>query len=106
MSANSTLASNTQRSFETDLDISGLSLFELNEAFAAVGLAATEDLGVSDEIVNVNGGAVALGHPIGMSGSRLAFTLMEELTLRGGGFGAAALCGGGGQGDALIIEVV
>ena len=78
----------------------------MNEAFAAVGLAATEDLGVSDEIVNVNGGAVALGHPIGMSGSRLALTLMEELTLRGGGFGAAALCGGGGQGDALIIEVV
>ena len=91
---------------KTDLDISGLSLFELNEAFAAVGLAATEDLGVSDEIVNVNGGAVALGHPIGMSGSRLALTLMEELTLRGGGLGAAALCGGGGQGDALIIEVV
>jgi acetyl-CoA C-acetyltransferase len=82
-----------------------LSLFELNEAFAAVGLAATEDLGVSDEIVNVNGGAIALGHPIGMSGSRVALTLMNELHRRGGGLGAAALCGGGGQGDALVIEV-
>jgi len=60
---------------------------------------------VSDEIVNVNGGAIALGHPIGMSGSRLALTLMNELHRRGGGLGAAALCGGGGQGDALVIEV-
>ncbi|MFL2988022.1 MAG: acetyl-CoA C-acetyltransferase [Candidatus Poriferisodalaceae bacterium] len=90
---------------KTELDISDISLFELNEAFAAVGLAATEDLGVSDDIVNVNGGAVALGHPIGMSGSRLALTLMSELRRRGGGYGAAALCGGGGQGDALLIEV-
>ena len=90
---------------KVDLDISDLTLFELNEAFAAVGLAATEDLGVSDEIVNVNGGAVALGHPIGMSGNRLALTLVNELSRRGGGFGAAALCGGGGQGDALILEV-
>jgi acetyl-CoA C-acetyltransferase len=90
---------------KTDLDISDLALFELNEAFAAVGLAATEDLGVRDDIVNVNGGAVALGHPIGMSGSRLALTLMSELHRRGGGYGAAALCGGGGQGDALLIEV-
>jgi acetyl-CoA C-acetyltransferase len=90
---------------KTDLDISDISLFELNEAFAAVGLAATEDLGVTDDIVNVNGGAVALGHPIGMSGSRLALTLMSELHRRGGGYGAAALCGGGGQGDALLIEV-
>ncbi|MDP7067064.1 MAG: acetyl-CoA C-acyltransferase, partial [Acidimicrobiales bacterium] len=88
-----------------DLDVSDLTLFELNEAFAAVGLAATEDLGISDEIVNVNGGAVALGHPIGMSGNRLALTLINELHRRGGGFGAAALCGGGGQGDALILEV-
>jgi acetyl-CoA C-acetyltransferase len=68
-------------------------------------LAATEDLGVSDAIVNVNGGAIALGHPIGMSGSRLALTLVNELRRRGGGLGAAALCGGGGQGDALVIEV-
>ena len=90
---------------KTNLDISDLALFELNEAFAAVGLAATEDLGVHEDIVNVNGGAVALGHPIGMSGSRLAFTLMSELHRRGGGYGAAALCGGGGQGDALLIEV-
>ena len=90
---------------KTEFAIEDLSLFELNEAFAAVGLAATEDLGVSDEIVNVNGGAVALGHPIGMSGSRLALTLMNDLHRRGGGLGAAALCGGGGQGDALVIEV-
>ena len=90
---------------KTELDVSDISLFELNEAFAAVGLAATEDLGVGDDIVNVNGGAVALGHPIGMSGSRLALTLMSELRRRGGGYGAAALCGGGGQGDALLIEV-
>ena len=90
---------------KVDLDISDLTLFELNDAFAAVGLAATEDLGISDEIVNVNGGAVALGHPIGMSGNRLALTLINELHRRGGGFGAAALCGGGGQGDALILEV-
>ncbi|MBM46385.1 MAG: acetyl-CoA C-acyltransferase [Acidimicrobiaceae bacterium] len=90
---------------KTNLDISDISLFELNEAFAAVGLAATDDLGVTDDIVNVNGGAVALGHPIGMSGSRLALTLMSELHRRGGGYGAAALCGGGGQGDALLIEV-
>ena len=90
---------------KTNLDISDLALFELNEAFAAVGLAATEDLGVNEDIVNVNGGAVALGHPIGMSGGRLALTLMSELHRRGGGYGAAALCGGGGQGDALLIEV-
>ena len=90
---------------KVDLKVTDLGLFELNEAFAAVGLAATDDLGVSDEIVNVNGGAVALGHPIGMSGNRLALTLIKELGRRAGGFGAAALCGGGGQGDALILEV-
>ncbi len=90
---------------KTEFEVGDLSLFELNEAFAAVGLAATEDLGVSDEVVNVNGGAIALGHPIGMSGSRLALTLLNELRRRGGGLGAAALCGGGGQGDALLIEV-
>ena len=90
---------------KTEFAVDDLSLFELNEAFAAVGLAATDDLGVSDEIVNVNGGAIALGHPIGMSGNRLALTLMNELRRRGGGLGAAALCGGGGQGDALLIEV-
>ena len=89
----------------TDLEIDDLSLFELNEAFAAVAVASTADLGVSHEIVNPNGGAVALGHPIGMSGARLALTLIHELRRRGGGAGAAALCGGGGQGDALILRV-
>jgi acetyl-CoA C-acetyltransferase len=85
----------------TDVD-----LFEINEAFAAVGVASIADLGISDEIVNVNGGAIALGHPIGMSGSRLALTLLHELKRRGGGVGAAALCGGGGQGDAIVLETV
>ena len=69
-----------------------------------MAVASTEDLGVSPEIVNPNGGAVALGHPIGMSGARLALTLIHELRRRGGGAGAAALCGGGGQGDALILR--
>ncbi|MGA1419935.1 MAG: acetyl-CoA C-acetyltransferase, partial [Ilumatobacteraceae bacterium] len=81
-----------------------LSLLEINEAFAAVGIASMRDLGVSDDVVNVNGGAIALGHPIGMSGNRLALTLLYELRRRGGGAGAAALCGGGGQGDALIVR--
>jgi acetyl-CoA C-acetyltransferase len=85
--------------------VADLDLFEINEAFAAVGLSSMEELGVSDEIVNVNGGAIALGHPIGMSGNRLALTLLHELGRRGGGTGAAALCGGGGQGDALIVRV-
>jgi acetyl-CoA C-acetyltransferase len=85
----------------TDVD-----LFELNEAFAAVGLASMADLGITDEITNVNGGAIALGHPIGMSGNRLALTILHELHRRGGGVGAAALCGGGGQGDALILKTV
>ena len=90
---------------KTDLSVGDLSLFELNEAFAAVGIASTADLGISDDIVNVNGGAVALGHPIGASGNRLALHLMHELRRRGGGLGAAALCGGGGQGDALVLRV-
>lgn len=89
----------------TDLSVGDVTLFEINEAFAAVGIASMADLGVSDEIVNVNGGAIALGHPIGMSGNRLALTLAHELRRRGGGIGAAALCGGGGQGDALILRV-
>lgn len=88
----------------TELAVEDLSLFEINEAFAAVAVASTQDLGVSPEIVNPNGGAVALGHPIGMSGARLALTLIGELRRRGGGAGAAALCGGGGQGDALIVR--
>ncbi|MGH3415522.1 MAG: acetyl-CoA C-acetyltransferase [Actinocrinis sp.] len=82
-----------------------LDLIEINEAFAVVGIQSTRDLGVSEEKVNVNGGAIALGHPIGMSGARLVLHLALELKRRGGGTGAAALCGGGGQGDALIITV-
>ncbi len=81
-----------------------LDLVEINEAFAAVGLASTDELGISRDIVNVNGGAIALGHPIGMSGARLALTLLLELGRRGGGLGAAALCGGGGQGDAALLR--
>jgi acetyl-CoA C-acetyltransferase len=85
----------------TDVD-----LFEINEAFAAVGIASMADLGITDEVTNVNGGAIALGHPIGMSGNRLALTVLHELRRHGGGTGAVALCGGGGQGDALIVETV
>jgi acetyl-CoA C-acetyltransferase len=86
--------------------VSDVDLFEINEAFAAVGIASMRELGISDDIVNVNGGAIALGHPIGMSGNRLALTLLHELQRRGGGMGAAALCGGGGQGDAIIVRTV
>jgi acetyl-CoA C-acetyltransferase len=86
--------------------VSDVDLFEINEAFAAVGLASMADLGITDEVVNVNGGAIALGHPIGMSGNRLALTLIHELRRRGGGTGAAALCGGGGQGDALVVRIL
>ncbi|MGO3327820.1 acetyl-CoA C-acetyltransferase [Gordonia sp. (in: high G+C Gram-positive bacteria)] len=82
-----------------------LDLIEINEAFAVVGLASTKTLGVDPEIVNVNGGAISLGHPIGMSGARIALHLALELARRGGGVGAAALCGAGGQGDALIVRV-
>ena len=82
-----------------------LDLIEINEAFAAVGLASTAELGVDPARVNVSGGAIAVGHPIGMSGARLVLHLALELKRRGGGIGAAALCGGGGQGDALIIRV-
>ncbi|GEE02158.1 putative acetyl-CoA acetyltransferase FadA [Gordonia spumicola] len=82
-----------------------LDLVEINEAFAAVGLASTKDLGIDPEIVNVNGGAIALGHPIGTSGARITLHLVLELIRRGGGVGAAALCGAGGQGDALIVRV-
>jgi acetyl-CoA C-acetyltransferase len=88
------------------MKVSDVNLFELNEAFAAVGIAAMADLGISDELVNVNGGAIALGHPIGMSGNRVALTILHELRRRGGGIGAAALCGGGGQGDAIIVKTV
>ncbi|WP_328811911.1 acetyl-CoA C-acetyltransferase [Rhodococcus sp. NBC_00297] len=84
----------------TDLD-----LVEINEAFAAVGIVSTRELGIDPEKVNVNGGAIAIGHPLGASGARIALHLALELQRRGGGVGAAALCGGGGQGDALILRV-
>ncbi|MGF7237371.1 MAG: acetyl-CoA C-acetyltransferase [Frankia sp.] len=84
----------------TDVD-----LFEINEAFAAVGIQSMRDLGISSDVTNVNGGAIALGHPVGMSGTRIALTLAYELRRRGGGLGAAALCGGGGQGDSLLLRV-
>ena len=86
------------------LSLADVSLFEINEAFAAVALASMEELGIGDDVVNVNGGAIALGHPVGMSGTRIALSLLLELRRRGGGVGAAALCGGGGQGDALIVK--
>jgi acetyl-CoA C-acetyltransferase len=88
-----------------NLTVSDLSLVEINEAFAAVAVQSIRDLGLNEEIVNVNGGAIALGHPIGMSGARLVLSLALELRRRGGGVGAATLCGGGGQGDALIFTV-
>ncbi len=108
---NASLLHQPSRSIMKALDRAGkkrsdVDLFEMNEAFAAVGIASMRELGISDEIVNVNGGAIALGHPIGMSGNRLALTLLHELQRRGGGMGAAALCGGGGQGDALIVRTV
>ena len=87
------------------VDLKAIDLFEINEAFAAVGIASMDDLGISEEKVNVNGGAIALGHPIGMSGTRLAMTALFELKRRGGGTAAVALCGGGGQGDAAILRV-
>jgi acetyl-CoA C-acetyltransferase len=85
--------------------VSDIDLFELNEAFAAVGIESTRELGVSEDKVNVNGGAISIGHPVGMSGARIVLHLALELKRRGGGIGAAALCGGGGQGDALIVRV-
>jgi len=87
------------------LSVEDLDLIEINEAFAAVAIQSMRDLGVGPDIVNVNGGAIALGHPIGMSGARLALHLIHELRRRGGGLGAAGLCGGGGQGDALLLRV-
>jgi len=88
------------------LEIGDVDLFEINEAFAMVSAASVDDLGVSDDVVNVNGGAIALGHPIGMSGTRLAISLLYELRRRGGGVGAIGLCGGGGQGDAAVVRTV
>jgi acetyl-CoA C-acetyltransferase len=105
------LLTQPSRSIMQALDRAGMSvgdvaLFELNEAFAAVGVASMKDLGITDEITNVNGGAIALGHPIGVSGTRITLTVLNELARRGGGVGAAALCGGGGQGDALIVRTI
>src|SRR5580693_5915604 len=87
------------------LDIQDLDLIEINEAFAAVAIQSMRDLGITNDIVNVNGGAIALGHPIGASGARIALHLANELRRRGGGLGAAGLCGGGGQGSALLLRV-
>lgn len=88
------------------LDAAGLDRYEINEAFASVAIAAQRDLGVAEDRVNVLGGAIALGHPLGCSGARIVVTLLNALRLRGGGRGAAALCGGGGQGSAVLMEVV
>jgi acetyl-CoA C-acetyltransferase len=93
-----------QAAKKADLDVKGLDLFEINEAFAAVGLASVDDLGIDEAKVNVNGGAIALGHPVGMSGTRIALSALHELRRRGGGVAAVALCGGGGQGDAAILR--
>ena len=88
-----------------NLKASDLDLAEINEAFAAVSLHSSRKLGIPFDRVNVNGGAIALGHPLGASGARIVVTLINALRTRGGGIGGAALCGGGGQGDALIVKV-
>jgi acetyl-CoA C-acetyltransferase len=88
------------------LEADAMDLYEINEAFAAVGLASMDDLGLDESKVNVNGGAIALGHPVGMSGTRLAITALGALRRRGGGVAAVALCGGGGQGDAAILRAL
>jgi acetyl-CoA C-acetyltransferase len=99
-------ANATVKACEKDgISVSDLDLVEFNEAFAAVGIESARELGISEDKVNVNGGAIALGHPVGMSGTRIVLHLALELKRRGGGVGAAALCGGGGQGDALIVRV-
>jgi acetyl-CoA C-acetyltransferase len=87
------------------LSVDDIDLFEINEAFASVALNSMRMLGVDESKVNVNGGAIALGHPIGASGARILMTLVNELRRRGGGLGVAAICSGGGQGDAMIVEV-
>jgi acetyl-CoA C-acetyltransferase len=87
------------------LTIADIDLIEINEAFSNVAMISTRRLGVDPEKVNVNGGAVALGHPVGASGARIVLTLMLELKRRGGGLGLAAICSGGGQGDAIVIQV-
>jgi acetyl-CoA C-acetyltransferase len=105
------LLTQPSRAIKDALERSGRSLgeidiFEINEAFAAVAVAAMDDLGINAEVTNVNGGAIALGHPIGMSGARLALTALYELRRRGGGMAAVALCGGGGQGDAALLKTL
>ena len=87
------------------LKIEDIDLFEINEAFASVAINSMRTLEVDESKVNVNGGAIALGHPIGASGARILMTLVNELRRRGGGLGVAAICSGGGQGDAVIVEV-
>jgi acetyl-CoA C-acetyltransferase len=99
-------AAATAKALEKEgIDVDDLDLVEFNEAFAAVGISSARELGIPDEKVNVNGGAIALGHPVGMSGARIVLHLALELQRRGGGTGVAALCGGGGQGDALVVKV-
>ncbi len=88
------------------VDLGAIDLFEINEAFAAVGLASVDDLGIDEDKVNVNGGAIALGHPVGMSGTRVALTALLELRRRGASTAAVALCGGGGQGDSAILRTL
>ena len=88
------------------LSVADIDLFEINEAFAAVVLQSMADLGIDEEIVNVNGGGLAMGHPIGASGNRLALTLLHEMHRRDSTYGIACLCGGGGQGDALLVKAV
>jgi acetyl-CoA C-acetyltransferase len=105
------LLSQPSRATQAALDQAGLAigdidLFEINEAFAAVGCASAAELGISDDVLNVNGGAIALGHPVGMSGTRLALTALMELRRRGGGTAAVSLCGGGGQGDAAVLRTL
>jgi len=95
-----------QAAAKAGIDVKSIDLFEMNEAFAAVGLASADELGIDEDKVNVNGGAIALGHPLGMSGTRVALTALYELRRRGGGVAAVALCGGGGQGDAAILRAL
>jgi len=99
--------SNAIRAAASDAGVAvqDIDLFEINEAFAAVSVASMDDLGISSDKVNVNGGAIALGHPLGASGNRITLALLMELKRRGGGLGAAGLCGGGGQGDAIVVKV-
>ena len=94
----------TKAARKAGVEVDAVDLFEINEAFAAVGLASMDDLGIDEAKVNVNGGAIALGHPVGMSGTRVALTALLELRRRGASTAAVALCGGGGQGDAAILQ--